>query len=81
MDHYDVRRWDGWVSAYDPGDVRLGVSHCTADAGGRHKRRKKGAREVIDLSVDLLPLTVPEIHHLLWSVAPSADPQATQLLA
>lgn len=43
---------------------------------------------MMDLSVELLPLTVPEIRHLLWSLAASAaasaaasDPQVTPLLA
>ena len=38
---------------------------------------------MLDLGVELLPLTVPEIRHLLWGLtaSASADPRATQLLA
>ena len=38
---------------------------------------------MLELRVELLPLTVPEIRHLLWGLAASAstDPQAPPLLA
>ncbi|WIG57557.1 MAG: hypothetical protein OJF49_000302 [Ktedonobacterales bacterium] len=35
----------------------------------------------MDLSVDLLPLTVPEIRRLLYGLAAAADPLATAVLA
>jgi hypothetical protein len=36
---------------------------------------------MLELRVELLPLTVPEIRHLLWGLATSTDPQAIPLLA
>jgi hypothetical protein len=92
LDHYEVRRSRRLVPAHDPGDVRLGLPRRAARpfadpaAGGapcpNPTRARKGGpyQQPVDLSVDLLPLTVPEIRHVLWAVGQAGSAQATSFV-
>src|ERR687893_1297099 len=62
---------DGVVPAHHLGLVGACLSDGDADTGGREGRPKRG---VLNLDVDLIPLTVPEVRRLLvalvWGTPP-----------
>lgn len=74
IDHYEVRRWDGWYWHMHSMTVAiLGVAclavlraHAAEAVGPPESPEPKRA---LDLAAALLPLPVPEIRHLLWALS------------
>ncbi len=95
LDHYEVRRWDGWYLHMTLALFAFAylVSPCCGPGyrPSRPRRRQcprlrprprsqKGAVSAagrLELSGDLLPLTVPEIRHVLWAFGQAVSAEAT----
>jgi hypothetical protein len=78
LDQYEVRRWL-LVSLYDAGHV---CARLSRRAAGAQRRRKKWANGSLDITVTvaLLPLTIPEIRHVLWALAQAPSRAAPRLI-
>jgi SRSO17 transposase len=75
LDHYEVRSWTGWDSAYHPRHVGVGpaVRHARRDHRRRGVKKKSAALPggqpaggVQGPAWPRLPLSVPERRRLLW---------------
>jgi SRSO17 transposase len=102
LDHYEVRRWDGWyrhmtlalcalaylavLRAHLQAPVETPPTATPRSANHRPRSRAHVAKggpcqQPIDLSVELLPLTVPEIRHVLWALGQAVSAEvADQVL-
>ena len=68
LDQYEVRSWVGWHR-----HSTLASSHSPLSPPSA--TRRPGGADPMNLAAELLPLTVPEIRHLLWALVGPNSPQ------
>jgi len=87
----EVRRWDGWYHHMTLAMFALAylaVLRTVADSAvardiqpDRYRGRIRAPDQgPVDVRVDLLPLTVPELRHVLWAVGQAASAEATVMV-
>jgi hypothetical protein len=96
LDHDEVRRWDGWyrhmtlalfaLAYLTVLHARLHAPRLTPSAPRTNAQKAQVAKgpyqRPLDLSVELLPVTVPEIRHVLWALGQAVSAEAAaQVLA
>jgi hypothetical protein len=90
LDHYELRRWDGWyrrmtlalfaLASRAVLRARLPVQPAPPTPPAAKVAKGGPYQQPIDLSVELLPLTVPEIRHVLWAVGQADSAEATSFV-
>lgn len=84
LGHYEVRSWHGWYR-----HITLALlAHaflCALRRREAHRdsswARSQSHYSVLENAVGLIPLTVPEVRHLLWLVALRSPPSGDLVLA
>lgn len=85
LDHYEVRSWQGWyrhITLVMLAQAYLTVTRLAAAKMEAEVSKNSGQNEAVatDLRRELLPLTVPEVRHLIWAVVWREPPICSKVL-
>jgi hypothetical protein len=83
LDHYEVRQWIGWYRHITLAMLALAYLAVVRAAAPRRSTGGKGGVETkraAELARELLPVTVPEVHRLVYQLIWQPPPQPERIL-